>query len=178
MVKRRRDSATPEKTARKTHRNRPPWARQDVSDVGEDDAPPWHSSHPPHVPHPPSAPPPRCARCGLHGTCSCQRAGEWHNQDDMDAYDDEQSSEEDQEDPITDAVPGSKRRNVATARCTPAGQVICKKWNDQRGCENSRCPKVHACDVLLSGTTVCGALDHNRRAHKWWLHGRGFWVTD
>ena len=43
--------------------------------------------------------------------------------------------------------------------------LLCKAYNDQRGCSTPGCKKPHVCDVLVSPTKICGLKDHNRASH-------------
>ena len=51
-------------------------------------------------------------------------------------------------------------------------RVICKKFNDSRGCMHP-CPRdfSHCCDVLLATGEVCAERDHGRRQHDAERHG-------
>lgn len=46
------------------------------------------------------------------------------------------------------------------------GQKICKPFNDGRGCQNSKCPNLHACDVRLDSGSACLSRRHNRLNHE------------
>ncbi|CAE7471996.1 Dnmt3b, partial [Symbiodinium pilosum] len=41
------------------------------------------------------------------------------------------------------------------------GMELCKKWNDNRGCDGT-CGKLDACDVMLSDGRICASKKHNR----------------
>ena len=43
--------------------------------------------------------------------------------------------------------------------------LLCKAYNDQRGCSTPGCKKPHACDVLVSSNKICGLKDHNWASH-------------
>ena len=46
------------------------------------------------------------------------------------------------------------------------GQKICKPYNDGRGCSNTKCPNLHACDVRLESGAACLSRRHNRLNHE------------
>ena len=46
------------------------------------------------------------------------------------------------------------------------GRPICKAWNDQRGCKDKKCNRVHVCDVLDKDGKPCNSRSHNRSGHK------------
>ena len=74
--------------------------------------------------------------------------------------------------PPAGQAPGRKR--WATSKTTSGNWVICKKFNDGRGCSNRACPDgyAHVCDVILaSSQRPCQAKDHNRAAHDPHRHG-------
>jgi hypothetical protein len=51
-----------------------------------------------------------------------------------------------------------------TCRMSKNGQVLCKPWNDRRGCRGA-CNKRHACDLDLGGGNVCDNPGHTRMQH-------------
>ena len=60
----------------------------------------------------------------------------------------------------------------ATATHTGSGSVICKAWNDSRGCSKPCSQgRAHVCDLILMKGSVCGRSDHNRRGHNPAQHG-------
>jgi len=64
------------------------------------------------------------------------------------------------------------RRNWKTAKYDGNGKVICKPFNDPRGCKKD-CPNWQeqvSYAVLMKGA-LCGAKDHGRWGHKVDLHG-------
>jgi hypothetical protein len=66
------------------------------------------------------------------------------------------------------APPPTAKAKPGTAKTLPDGKIICKKFNDARGC-TSTCPSGHShvCDILISttnGARACGAR-HSRRKH-------------
>ena len=46
------------------------------------------------------------------------------------------------------------------------GQKICKPYNDGRGCSNTKCLNLHACDVRLESGAACLSRRHNRLNHE------------
>ena len=46
------------------------------------------------------------------------------------------------------------------------GQKLCKPFNDGRGCQNAKCPNLHACDVRLDSGAACLSRRHNRLHHE------------
>ena len=58
-----------------------------------------------------------------------------------------------------------------TAQKTADGTPICKKFNDQRGCQTRSCKYSHVCDVLLSSGGPCGSGSHSRMRHNPGSHG-------
>ena len=49
--------------------------------------------------------------------------------------------------------------------------IFCKKFNDDRGCNDTGCPKLHGCDNMLSCGRPC-SLPHPRYAHELVAHGQ------
>ena len=65
-----------------------------------------------------------------------------------------------------------ERGKVVTANQTEKGIILCKRYNDRRGCP-SPCAggKGHACDIMLANGRVCQQL-HSRFAHDDAKHGK------
>ena len=55
------------------------------------------------------------------------------------------------------ASPGKKMRTATHYQ----GQLICKRYNDNRGCDGN-CGKLDICDVILPDGSVCGSKKHHR----------------
>ena len=73
----------------------------------------------------------------------------------------------------TNSQKASSSSGLATATHTGAGSMICKAWNDSRGCSKPCAQgKSHVCDVVVAKTnSVCGRSDHNRKGHNPTIHG-------
>jgi hypothetical protein len=73
----------------------------------------------------------------------------------------------------TNEQKASSSSGLATATHTNAGSVICKAWNDSRGCSKPcSSGKAHVCDIVVAKTnSVCGRSDHNRKGHNPSTHG-------
>ena len=53
-----------------------------------------------------------------------------------------------------------------TGKRTDDGKEICKPSQDARGCNDNRCKKAHACDIMVSEDRICGSYTHNRQNHR------------
>ena len=53
---------------------------------------------------------------------------------------------------------------VRTVSMFKGNKRVCKPWNDNRGCDDPKCPDEHRCDVLLSNGQACGER-HPRYRH-------------
>ena len=51
--------------------------------------------------------------------------------------------------------PARSRAVSETCRAESNGKKLCKPWNDARGCNNSKCPDVHLCDIMLPLGKLC-----------------------
>jgi len=74
--------------------------------------------------------------------------------------------------PVPAAPSAPNPRKWSHSNTTASGAVICKRFNDQRGCK-ATCPggKLHVCDVTLANGSACGAKDHSRLRHNPARHG-------
>ena len=66
------------------------------------------------------------------------------------------------------------RRAWHTSRYDNNNNLICKNYNDLRGCRQNPCPwgNKHVCDIQLETGKVCGSSTHTRRAHRVSDHGQ------
>lgn len=62
-------------------------------------------------------------------------------------------------------TPGGKGGSgIQTVSMTKGSRKLCKAWNDGRGCRNSNCPDMHACDVRMPSGRAC-LERHTRLQH-------------
>ena len=54
----------------------------------------------------------------------------------------------------------------ATVSMIKGGKRLCKPYNDGRGCSNSQCDQMHACDVKLPNGKPCLSRAHTRVQHE------------
>ena len=59
-----------------------------------------------------------------------------------------------------------KKEGGAPSARTHKGKEICKAFNDQRGCKNNKCPRVHVCDAPNRSGQTCGQTNHSRMQHR------------
>ena len=57
---------------------------------------------------------------------------------------------------------GSAVRTASTYQ----GKQICKRYNDNRGCKDKKCPNRHVCDVIRPSGQPCGSTKHKRDQHR------------
>jgi len=71
--------------------------------------------------------------------------------------------------------PETPKKCWGTVKQDKNGTVICKQWNDDRGCKQW-CPKkqTHCCDVRLASGKPCLATTHKRCTHDPSKHGAPF----
>ena len=69
-------------------------------------------------------------------------------------------------------APGAERSGWRTCTNTAAGVLICKRFNDTRGCAQA-CPNgsAHCCDVEMRSGAPCSRRDHGRQTHNPQAHG-------
>ena len=60
---------------------------------------------------------------------------------------------------------------IKTAEKDAKGIVVCKMFNDRRGCNSKNCKKSHLCDVIIESGEKCGQR-HRRVEHVAKIHGR------
>jgi hypothetical protein len=56
-------------------------------------------------------------------------------------------------------------QTVKTARSSKSGKILCKPYNDARGCKARNCSLAHRCDVLLPSGNACEGA-HSRADHR------------
>ena len=68
---------------------------------------------------------------------------------------------------------GRRRYYYETASCADQAHqyAFCKRFNDDRGCKDTGCPKLHGCDNMLLCGRPC-SLPHARYAHELAEHGQ------